>query len=104
MVAGYKCIDTLAFCIYTSGMALSIRKHSVEGKARTLAARRGVSMTAVIEEALDKELARDEATIEAEYQEALAMLRPIQDAYAAAPKTGLSEQDIMGWDEDGLPT
>jgi antitoxin VapB len=85
-------------------MAISIRKQSVESNARALADRRGVSMTGAIELALDNELARDAATKEAEFEEAWAIVREAQAAYAAAPSTGLTEQDIMGWDENGLPT
>jgi hypothetical protein len=84
-------------------MALSIRKQSVEHKARDLAARRGLSMTGAIEQALDNELARDEARFETEVRETIAMLRENSRVYMAAPSTGLTEQDIMGWDEDGLP-
>ncbi len=85
-------------------MALSIRKQSVETKVRYLAGRRGLTMTGAIEQALDNELARDEARKEAEFQDAWAIVREAQAAYAAAPSTGLTEQDIMGWDENGLPT
>ena len=85
-------------------MALSIRKQSVEHKARALANRRGLTMTGAIEQALDNELARDETTKEREFQEALAKLRKVQASYAANPRSGLTEQDIMGWDENGLPT
>ena len=85
-------------------MALSIRKQSVETKARQLAVRRGLSMTGAIEQALDNELARDEHNKEAEFERVWQGVREIQVAYAAARPNGLTEQDIMGWDEDGLPT
>ena len=85
-------------------MALSIRKQSVETKARQVAARHGLTMTGAIERALDNEIARDEVRREAEFQEALAIVREAQLAYAAAGDNGLTEQDIMGWDENGLPT
>ncbi len=85
-------------------MALSIRKPSVEIKARYLANRRGLTMTGAIEQALDNEIDRDAAVKEAEFQAVWAELRTIQDAYAAAKPTGLTEQDIMGWDENGQPT
>jgi antitoxin VapB len=85
-------------------MALSIRKQSVETKARALASRRGLTMTGVIEQALDNEIAKDETAREIEFQEALAIVREASRAYMAAPSTGLTEQDIMGWDENGLPT
>ncbi len=85
-------------------MALSIRKQSVETKARALADRRGISMTGAIELALDRELAREDAERETEFQRVWAEVRRIQDAYAALPSSGLTEQDIMGWDENGLPT
>jgi len=85
-------------------MALSIRKQSVETKARTLANLRGVTMTTAIEQALDNALARDEACIEEELRVARLIVREAQQAYAAAPVSGLTEQELMGWDENGLPT
>jgi hypothetical protein len=85
-------------------MGMSIRKQSVETKARYLAGRWGLTMTGAIEQALDNEIERDAAAKEAEFQAVWAQVREIQKAYAAAEPTGLTEQDIMGWDEDGLPT
>lgn len=85
-------------------MALSIRKQSVELKARALAARRGLTMTGAIEQALDHELARDEGEKEERRRRARAIVREIQDAVAALPDSGLTEDEIMGWDENGLPT
>jgi antitoxin VapB len=103
-MAKRKCIDCDEARIYSRRMALSIRKRSVETKARHLAARRGLSMTGAIEQALDNELARDHSVKEREFQEALAKLRNAQASFAANPPSGLTEQDIMGWDENGLPT
>lgn len=85
-------------------MALSIRKQSVELKARALADRRGLTMTGAIEEALDNELARDEGEKEERRRRARAIVREIQEAVAAMPDSGLTEDEIMGWDENGLPT
>ncbi len=85
-------------------MAISIRKQSVETKARHVAMRRGLSMTGAIELALDNEIARDKDAKEAEFQRAWADLQAISRSYMSKPSSGLTEQDIMGWDEDGLPT
>lgn len=85
-------------------MALSIRKHSVEVKARELATRCGTTMTGAIEQALDAELSRRREFDEAEFERAWGDIRQIQKAYAALGSSGLSEQDIMGWDKNGLPT
>jgi antitoxin VapB len=85
-------------------MALSIRKQSVETKARQVAARHGLTMTGAIERALDNEIAREDDDDEAEFQKTLAELKEISRAYLAHPPSGLTEQDIMGWDENGLPT
>lgn len=85
-------------------MALSIRKQSVELKARTLADRRGMTMTGVIEQALDNELLRDDEAKEERRRRAWAVVREVQDAVAAMPDNGLTEDQIMGWDENGLPT
>lgn len=84
-------------------MALSIRKQSVETKARQVAARHGLTMTGAIELALDNEIAREQNDEEAEFQRTLAELKEISRSYLALPSTGLTEQDIMGWDENGLP-
>ena len=85
-------------------MAMSIRKQSVEAKARTLADRRGITMTGAIEQALDNEIARDEDVKEERRRRMRAAVREIQDRVAALPDSGLTEDEIMGWDENGLPT
>jgi antitoxin VapB len=85
-------------------MAISIRKQSVETKARHVAMRRGLTMTGAIELALDNEIARDKASKEAEFERVWTDLQEISRSYMAKPATGLTEQDIMGWDENGLPS
>ena len=99
-----KRIDSIATCIYSCAVAISIRKQSVETKARHVAMRRGLSMTGAIELALDNEIARDKQAKEADFQRALADLREISRSYMSKPSSGLTEQEIMGWDEGGLPT
>lgn len=81
-------------------MALSIRNRSVEDKVRLLASRRRTSLTQAIEQAVDNELARQSSKEEA----FLARIRDIQERVAKLPDTRLSEDEIMGWDENGLPT
>lgn len=85
-------------------MAFSIRSNRVEEKARAYAARHGTTLTGALEKALDKAEAQERAFDRAAYEEWVAPIRAIQAAYAALPDSGLTEDEIMGWDENGLPT
>ncbi len=85
-------------------MAFSVRNATVERKAREFAAAHNTTLTGGLELALDtanqiKKRARD-----ADFEAFMVEIRAIQDAYAALPDSGLSEDDIMGWDDNGLPT
>ncbi len=86
-------------------MALSIRSRSVEEKARRYAALRRTTVTGAIEHALDRSL-RDEA-IEKErrIEEFRALVKEIQDEVAKMPiLDDRSPDEILGYDENGLPT
>jgi antitoxin VapB len=85
-------------------MAFSIRNQKVEEKARAYAAQHGTTLTGALEMALDKAISQEEIDREAAYEEWAAPIRALQDRVAASPDTGLTEDEIMGWDENGLPT
>ena len=85
-------------------MAFSIRSSRVEEKARAYAAQQGTTLTGALEKALDQAIAEDAEAREAAFQEWYAPIRKAQAAWKKLPKTGLTEDEIMGWDENGLPT
>ena len=85
-------------------MAFSIRSSRVEEKARAYAAQTGTTLTAALERALDSAMTRDERDEEAAFEEWYAPIREMQARVARIPDSGLTEDEIMGWDENGLPT
>jgi len=85
-------------------MAFSVRNAAVERKARDYAARHGQTLTGTLELALDKLIDDERRTREADYAAHKARIRAIQEEVAKYPDSGLTEDEIMGWDEDGLPT
>ena len=85
-------------------MAFSIRSSRVEEKARAYAARTGTTLTGALERALDTAMTRDEIDHEAAFQAWVAPIRAMQAEVAKLPDSGLTEDEIMGWDENGLPT
>lgn len=85
-------------------MAFSIRSSRVEEKARAYAAQTGTTLTGALERALDTAMSHDKRDRQAAYEEWVAPIRAAQAAYAKLPDSGLSEDEIMGWDENGLPT
>jgi antitoxin VapB len=81
-------------------MGLSIKNQEVETMIRTLAEKRGISMTEAIRQALQAELARETAAREAKYQ----ALMEISRRAAALPRiSDLTDDEILGYDEYGLP-
>lgn len=85
-------------------MAFSIRNERVEEKARAYAAQTGTTLTGALEKALDTAMRQQEIDDAAAYEEWVRPIRELQARVAAAPDTGLTEDEIMGWDENGLPT
>ena len=85
-------------------MPFSIRSSRVEEKARTYAARNGTTLTGALEKALDKAMAQDERDEEAAFEQWYAPIREMQARVSKVPDSGLTEDQIMGWDENGLPT
>lgn len=85
-------------------MALSIKSPEVERKVRKLAAATGESITAAISMAVDEQLKREERKRESK-QFLIDDLMAIADHCASLPVLDdRSEDEIMGWDENGLPT
>lgn len=86
-------------------MALSIKDEELDRRVRRLAKLTGTTFTASIRLAVDNELARREAGRDEDFQAFLAKIRTIQHRVAerSLPNPP-SENEIMGWDEHGLPS
>jgi antitoxin VapB len=85
-------------------MALSIKSPEVERKVRKLAATTGESITAVVSLAVDEQLKREERKRESKMY-LIDDLMAIAHHCASLPVLDdRSEDEIMGWDENGLPT
>ena len=85
-------------------MAFSVRNAKVEEKARAYAAQTGTTLTGALDRALDQALVKERADKERAFEEWYAPIRALQEEVAKFPDSGLTEQEIMGWDENGLPT
>jgi antitoxin VapB len=86
-------------------MALSIKNERAEELVRTLAQREGISMTGAIVLAVDNELKRQATVTEAEKRRRRASIRAIQERIAKQTiDWSLTDDEILGYDEDGLPT
>lgn len=85
-------------------MALSIRDPETDRLARELAAATGESMTEAIRKALAERLARTRAARDGELDRLIASVRAIQERVARLPVLDdRSEDEILGYDADGLP-
>ena len=84
-------------------MALDIDDPETEALARELAARTGETIAAAIKRALQERLARiDSESAKAALLEDLAAFRR---RWSALPLLeGRSDKEILGYDEDGLPS
>ncbi len=86
-------------------MGLSIKNDAVEAMIRDLAARRGVSMTEALRQALEAELAREEADRAARIAEKRKRVAETVARLRALPVLDdRSPDEILGYDENGLPT
>ena len=75
-------------------MAFHIRDPETDKAVRQLAARKGVSMTEAVREAVENELAK----LEEDKRPMLERIRDIQERVAAYPKTGLkADKAFYDW-------
>lgn len=75
-------------------MAFHIRDPKTDKAVRQLAARKGVSMTEAVREAVESELAK----LEGDKRPMIERIRDIQERVAAYPKTGLkADKAFYDW-------
>lgn len=85
-------------------MARSIKAPEADRLARDLAALTGESMTVAVIISMRERLQREERKRESK-QQLIADLMAIADHCASLPVLdSRSEDEIMGWDENGLPS
>jgi antitoxin VapB len=86
-------------------MGLSIKNAEVEMLIRQLADQRGISMTEALRQAVAHEIARDAAAKEAALQAKIARVMAIVAELQKLPVLdNRSADEILGYDENGLPT
>ena len=84
---------------------MSIKNAEVEGLAREIAERRNISLTEVFRVSLAREAARDRVLPKNDNLVKLELLRKISMEAAALPVISYaSEDEILGYDENGIPT
>ncbi|CCV08655.1 conserved hypothetical protein [Mesorhizobium metallidurans STM 2683] len=87
-------------------MALSIKNLEVEQLARELARRRRVSVTEAIRQSLEREVARERLVPRDENSDLFQRLMAIAERAAQIPERedAMSDDEILGYDELGIPT
>ncbi|MER9232826.1 type II toxin-antitoxin system VapB family antitoxin [Mesorhizobium sp. M0622] len=87
-------------------MALSIKNMEVEQLARELARRRRVSVTEAIRQSLEREVARERLVPRDDTGDLFQRLMAIAERAARIPerKDAMSDDEILGYDELGIPT
>ncbi len=88
-------------------MALSIKNKELEASARELARLKGTSITNALLECTKKEISRQKELRKVSPKDDLwARIRQIQREYAELPATGstLSDDEVLGYDEYGIPS
>jgi antitoxin VapB len=86
-------------------MALSIKDPETDKLVRKLAKARNTSYTAAIHLAVSNELARTPVKPERDFEELWKRIQRIQKRSAARPVLDpRSDDEILGYDENGLPT
>jgi antitoxin VapB len=85
-------------------MALSIKSREVEQKVRKLAAVTGKSITAVVSIAVDEQLKREERKREDKVQLVEGLMAIGRYAASLPVYDNRSADEILGWDENGLPS
>ncbi len=89
--------------VYTSAMALSIKSDEADRLARELAAVTGESLTDAVTEALRERLEREQA-LRAEHDLDRRLDRLVAEVAAMPVLDERSADEIIGYDEHGLPT
>lgn len=85
-------------------MGLSIKNAEVEKLARELARRRSISVTEAIRQSLEREVARDRLVPRNEKSELFNRLMELSERASKIPRiSDLTEDDILGYDEFGVP-
>ena len=86
-------------------MALSLKDPETDRLARELAERTGESLTTAVREALRDKLSRMEDERRAAIAARLAAIKEIVARFNALPNLDdRTADEILGWDENGLPT
>lgn len=86
-------------------MALNIKDPETDRLARELAAETGESITVAARRAIEERLARVRAREAATHDDDLTFLRGVIERGRARPVLDArSAEDILGYDEDGLPS
>ncbi|MFC3324721.1 type II toxin-antitoxin system VapB family antitoxin [Mesorhizobium cantuariense] len=87
-------------------MALSIKNAEISQLARQLASSRGVSATEAIRQSLENEIARESMASRSGESELIVKLREISERAGRIPKRDhpMTEDEILGYDEFGIPT
>ena len=83
-------------------MHLNIKNDEAHKLATALALLTGESLTSAVTQALRERLVRELRRRNAD--NVTAKLMKIGTRYAALPDSGRSPEEILGYDEDGLPT
>ncbi|ABE38683.1 type II toxin-antitoxin system VapB family antitoxin [Rhodopseudomonas palustris] len=83
-------------------MHLNIKNDEAHRLASELAELTGESLTAAVTAALREQLARERRRRQTD--KIAERLLKIGDRYAALPDTGRTPDDVLGYDEHGLPT
>src|SRR5580698_7174550 len=95
------CMVEIRYLIYTSAMALSIKSDEADQLARELAAETGETLTEAVVIALRERLNREHARHGASMRMRLARLAA--DVAALPVADGRTPEDIIGYDDAGLP-
>ncbi|PWJ94449.1 antitoxin VapB [Mesorhizobium loti] len=87
-------------------MALLIKNVEVERLARELAMSRGVSVTEAIRQSLENEIARENLTSQQNESDLIVRLMEISEQAGQIPVRDhpMTEDEILGYDELGIPT
>ena len=92
----------ICYEIYTSAMALSIKSDEADRLARELASETGETLTEAVVKALRERLDREHARRSASMR--LQLARLAADVAALPVADGRAPEDILGYDDSGLPS